>query len=132
MKKTTIAIAIVAFFLFSGSKGSAGCSDAEVVSKNISTAADNFEINRRVIFYNGITGEYILTIEGRCSIEPDSVSKKLMVTCKTGENEYKKHYLGLSDNVTYFAEQVDAVKASPYHYRVIFKPAAIIPAIEIK
>lgn len=132
MKKTTITIGLLAFFLFAGAKGSAGCPDASVVSQNISTAADNFEINRRVVFYNGITGEYILTIEGRCSIEPDAVSRKLMVTCKTGDNEYKKHYLGLSDNVTYFAEQVDAVKASPYHYRVVFKPAAIIPAIEIK
>ena len=48
----------------------AGCSDdASIASRNLSKAADMFEIERRVIFYNGITGGYILTIEGRCSIE---------------------------------------------------------------
>lgn len=30
----------------------ASCSDADTASKNLSTAADNFEINRRIVFYN--------------------------------------------------------------------------------
>lgn len=131
MTKTRLSILFIlgiSFVVFCGATG--GCSDANVVSMNISTAADNFEINRRVVFYNGITGEYILQIEGRCSIDPSD--KKLTVTVKTGDNEYKKHYLGISDNVTYFAEQIDSVKANPYHYRVIFKPSAIIPSVEIK
>jgi len=45
-----------------------GCSDADIASSNLSVAADNFEINRRIVFYNGISGEYILTIEGLCSL----------------------------------------------------------------
>jgi hypothetical protein len=110
--------------------GASGCStDASVASRNLSTKADMFEIDRRIVFYNGITDTYLLTIEGRCSIEPSSA--KLMVTCKTGENEYKKHYLGLSDNVTYFAEQMDDVNVSVYRYKVIFKPLSIIPDIDI-
>lgn len=40
---------------------------ADVASRNLSQAADNFEINRRVVFYNGITGDYILSIEGLCA-----------------------------------------------------------------
>lgn len=108
------------------------CSDAQVASRNLSRAADMFEIDRRVVFYNGITDTYMLTIEGRCSIEPDSAGGKLDVTCKTGEKEFKKHFLGLSDNVTYFAEQLEGANVSTYHYRVIFKPQTIIPDIDFR
>ena len=110
----------------------AGCSDADIASKNLSKAADMFEINRRVVFYNGITDSYMLTIEGRCSLGNHDTSKQLSVTCKTGESAYKKHFLGLSDNVTYFVEQVDAADVSAYHYRVVFKPQTIIPDIDIR
>ena len=111
-----------------------GCSsDADVASRNLSKAADQFEVNRRVIFYNGITGEYILTIEGNCSLgNSDNRSQQLTVTCKTGPSDYKKHFLGLSDNVTYFAEQIESSKVSAYHYRVIFKPSVIVPDIDAK
>ena len=107
----------------------AGCAnDATVASHNLSRAADNFEITRRIVFYNGITNDYILVIEGLCSQEP--ADKKLAVTCKTGPNAFKKHFLGLSDNVTYFSEQMEAAPANVYHYRVTFKPVAIIPFID--
>ncbi len=109
----------------------AGCEDdATVASRNLSKAADMFEIERRVVFYNGITSEYILSIEGRCSITPSPT--KLTVTCKTGPNAYKKHYLGISDNVTYFAEQLEPKGVSVYHYRVIFKPQTIIPDVDFR
>jgi hypothetical protein len=107
--------------------------DAEIASKNLSYAADNFEINRRIVFYNGITNDYILSVEGRCSIEESQ--RQLEVTCKTansGKNAYKKHFLGLSDNVTYFAEQLAAADVSTFHYRVIFKPESILPDIDLK
>ena len=109
----------------------AACSnDAQVASYNLSQAADNFKINRRIVFYNGITGEYLLTIEGLCSQEPRD--KKLEVTCKTGEGTYKKHFLGLSDNVTYFSEQMDEAKVGVYQYRVTFKPTTILPSVELR
>lgn len=110
----------------------AGCSDADVASKNLSKAADQFEVNRRIVFYNGITGEYMLTIEGLCSLGNNDSPRKLSVTCKTGPSDYKKHFLGLSDNVTFFVEQVNPVAASQYQYRVVFKPLAIVPDIEIR
>lgn len=111
---------------------SAGCSDADVASSNLSKAADQFEITRRIVFYNGITGEYMLTITGLCSLGNQDKHRELSVTCKTGPSAYKKHFLGLSDNVTFFVEQVDAAPASPYQYRVVFKPLAIVPDIEIR
>ncbi len=107
----------------------AGCTDAGVASRNLTKAADMFELDRRIVFYNGITGEYILTIEGRCSVRVD---KRLAVTCKTGHDQFLKHYLGLSDNVTYFSEQLKTANVSTYRYRVIFKPSVIVPDIDLK
>lgn len=104
---------------------SACSSDADVVSENLSKAADNFEVNRRIVMFNGITDKYLLEIDGPCSIEDDG--NQLEVTCKTGPGEYKKHFLGLSDNVSYFVEQGEPVKASANHYRVTFKPQSILP-----
>jgi hypothetical protein len=116
--------------LLTASSLGACSNDASVVSSNLSQAADNFEINRRIVFYNGITGDYMLTIEGLCSQEPSE--KKLAVTCKTGPNQFKKHFLGLSDNVTYFSEQMDPAPASTYFYRVTFKPSVIVPSINLR
>jgi hypothetical protein len=108
-----------------------GCSDdAKVASHNLSKAADNFEIERRIVFYNGITGEYLLSIEGKCSQEPSA--DKLAVICKTGPNQFKKHFLGLSNNVTYFSEQLETANVSTYHYRVTFKPQEILPDIDFR
>ena len=106
--------------------------DADVASRNLSQAADMFEIDRRVVFYNGITGAYILALEGRCSIKADNRDRQLEVTCKTAPDQFKKHFLGLSDNVTYFAEQVAAKAVSVYHYRVVFKPQSIIPDVDTR
>lgn len=110
----------------------AGCdvNDADVASHNLSKAADNFQIERRIVFYNGVTGEYILQLQGLCSIENDG--RRVAVTCKTGINEFKKHFLGLSDNVTYFAEQLREANVSTAHYKVIFKPSVIIPDVDLK
>jgi len=117
-RKLAIPAALVA------AMGLAGCqADADVASYNLSKAADNFEIDRRVIFYNGITDTYMLTIEGRCSIEDQA--KQLEVTCKTGPDSFKKHFLGLSDNVTYFAEQLEGTDVNVYHHRVTFKPQSM-------
>ena len=109
-----------------------GCSEADVASSNMSKAADQFEVTRRVVFYNGITGEYMLTVEGLCSLGNHDAHRELSITCKTGPSAYKKHFLGLSDNVTYFVEQLQPNTVSAYHYRVVFKPSTIIPDIEIK
>lgn len=123
MKYLLILFALVLFM---------GCmSDADVASHNISKAADQFEIDRRIVFYNGITGEYILSIEGKCSIGNHDKQGELTVTCQTGPREYKKHFLGLSDNVTFFAEQIEPSKTGISRYRVLFKPKSIIPDIDV-
>ena len=126
MRKLTIAALAATSIL-----ALAGCQDdAQVASYNISKAADNFEIDRRIVFYNGITDTYMLTIEGRCSIEDQTT--QLEVTCKIGRDAFKKHFLGLSDNVTYFAEQLETADVSVYHHRVTFKPQEILPDIDFR
>lgn len=104
--------------------------ESDVAAYNVSQAAHNFEVLRRVVFYNGITGEYILTIEGLLSVTPEN--DKLSVIVKTGPAQYKKHYLGISDNVTWFCEQLDPVAADPFHYRVVFRPQNIIPDVDLQ
>jgi len=117
---------IISIFLLIGL---IGCiSDAERASYNLSKDADQFRVLRRVVFYNGITDKYILSIEGLCSI--NSSQGQLQVTCKT-DTGYIKHFLGLSNNVTYFAEQLRSKNVSATHYKVIFKPLSIIPDIDI-
>lgn len=127
MRKTTkmlIAAATAATML-------TACSDeADTVSHNISKAADNFEVLRRVVFFNGITDTYLLSIEGYCNITDEG--SQLEVVCKTGDDAFEKHFLGLSDNVSYFAEQMETVDVDAYHHRVTFRPETIVPDIDLR
>jgi hypothetical protein len=126
LKKTIATILATAALLTACSR------DADVASRNLSVAADQFEITRRIVFYNGITGDYMMTLEGLCSLGNNDPARQLTVTCKTGPSAYKKHFLGLSDNVTFFVEQVDGAPVGVYHYRVIFRPQIILPNIDFK
>lgn len=126
MKNILLTTAAVAMML-----GLTACNEADVASSNLSIAADNFEILRRVVFYNGITDTYMLTVEGYCSLGNHDDAGQLTITCKIGPTEYKKHFLGLSDNVTYFVEQLQSGNVSGNHYRVMFRPQEIIPDIDL-
>lgn len=124
--KKYIGIAIAAFMMVGCTTG------ASTASRNLSTAADFFEINRQIVFYNGITGEYVAEVEGRCSIEVDGLDGQLEVVCRTGPDAYVKHFLGLSDNVTYFALQSEPADVSEFHHRVVFKPQSVIPNLDLQ
>lgn len=127
MKLATGATLAVATMILAGSQ----CSDdAKVASKNLSKAADNFEIMRRIIAVNGITGDFVMSMEGRCSIADQAT--QLEVTCKHGPDDYRKHFVGLSDNTFYFVEQMDGVDVSVYHTRVTWKPQGILPEIDFR
>lgn len=123
---------LITLALMTGLVSLTSCSDADTASENLSKAADNFEIQRRIVFFNGITDKYLLVIEGLCSLGNHDSARSLSVTCKTGPHEFKKHYLGLSDNVSYFVEQVEEADVSTDHYRVIFKPETIVPDIDLR
>ncbi len=110
MKK--VIVSIIAAVLLAVGLSACTVNDADVASSNLSKAADQFEILRRIVFYNGITDQYIFSIEGYCSLGNNDPPRELSVTCKLGPGEFKKHFLGLSDNVTYFVEQLDSANVS--------------------
>lgn len=125
MKRTLLIILSIAMLF-----AVVGCNtDADIASTNISKAAEQFEIVRRIVFVNGITDSYILSVEGRCSVEFHP--NKFEVTCKVDDGTYLKHYLGRADNVFPFVEQIQSANVSASHYKVIFKPLQIIPDIDI-
>lgn len=130
MKKIFLA-AFVALSAF----GMSGCNenDAKVASANLSQAADNFQINRRIVFYNTNTDTYVLEVEGLCSIgKGDSIEREITITCKTGKDEYKKHFLAASNDLTFFAEQLAPASVDVYHYKVTFKPSTILPSLDVR
>ncbi len=134
MKKIlTIAAAIMAIATLA--LGLSACvSDADRASTNLSTAAENFEVERRITVINAITNTQIMVVEGRCSVETaqSALAGSLEVTCKIAENEYRKNYVYLADNVTASVEQLDPIDVSVYNYRFIIKPENIIPEIGIE
>lgn len=126
MKKMLIGTTLLAsVFAFTGCG-----TDAKMASQNLSKSAEMFEIERRIVFVNTWTDKYLLSIEGKCSIE--NLRTRVAVTCKVGNNEFKKHYMGLGGNVTYVSEHLNPTKASTYHYRVIFKPQSILPDVDFR
>lgn len=127
MKRFVLALAAFGMLL-----GVVACNEADTISHNIGQEADKFNVLRRIVFYNGITNQYMLTIEGFCSLGNDRTEAELNLTCETSPGQFKKHFLGLSDNVTYFVEQIDDINVSRDHYKVIFKPETILPDIEIR
>jgi hypothetical protein len=122
-KLITATVAIVALL---GTTASACNDDADVASDNISKAADNFEIQRRIVVINTISGVNLMVIEGRCSIKDEG--RQLEITCKSGKDTIK-NFVGLGPHITYLIEQMIGVNVSVDHYRRSLKPEAIIPDI---
>lgn len=129
MKKTfkILALSIVAASAISLT---ACTSDADKVNENIGTAADQFEVQRRIVGVNGITDTPAFEVEGRCSINDQGT--QLEVICKHGPDDYRKHFIGLSDNVYYVATQLEGIDASEYNTRIIIKPQNLIPNLQVE
>ncbi|MGP5256408.1 beta-sandwich lipoprotein [Glutamicibacter ardleyensis] len=127
MKKKSI-IAMSALTI--GALALAGCTNADVASRNLSKEADHFEVQRHIVGVNGITNDFAFEVVGRCSIADHG--HQLEVTCKHGPDEYRKHIIGLSDNTFYVAEQMESIDVSVYHTKVIVKPETLIPEIELQ
>lgn len=107
-----------------------GCSEASKVNYNMSKQADYFECERRITVYNARTDNIILEAEGYMSISNNS-SSELVVTVKTGPNEYKKNYVYLNDYTMYAVEDITGSHTDPYHYKLYWH-TDIIPTVEVK
>ena len=106
------------------------CDDAQIAKQNMTKAADNFEIMRRVVMYNAIIGKNVMVTEGKCSVDNDQY--RTSIICKLGEGQYIRNFYGRSDNVSYFIEQMAPVPVNVYHYRRTFKPQSVLPDIDFR
>jgi len=129
MKRTiTIFLAIAALVALAG----CGQSKADKVAKNISTECENFneECQRRIVGINAITDKVEFEVEGRCSIETGLV-RSLEVTCKHGPDDFRKHYVGMADNVFFISTQLRPMDVSEYRTKVILKPENLVPDLDL-
>ena len=106
----------------------AGCTEANNVNHNLSQAADNFECLRKITVYNARTDLIVMEMEGYMSLSNSSTSE-LVVTCKTGANEYKKNYIYLNEYVIYVVEDITGTTTDPFHYKVHFYTA--LPDVDV-
>lgn len=108
-----------------------GCSEAERVSYNLSQEADNFNVVRQLTVINCIEGDVLFQMTGKMSITADMADNQLEIIVEDENKNYKKHFVGLSDNVTYTVEDLDVNDVSQYKYTLNFNPKMWIP-VEIE
>lgn len=121
MKKILFAISLITLI------GLTGCNEADKVSYNISKEADNFNTIRQITVINCIQGDVLFQMTGKMSITADTNDNQLEVIVEDDNGKYKKHFIGLSDNVTYVVEDVTDGDVSKYHYTLNFNPKMWIP-----
>ncbi len=126
MKKVLLTILVLIGIMVLG-----GCTQAERVSENLSKEADSFNVVRQLTVINGITGDVLFQMSGRLSIKADTTDNQLEVVVEYEKGEYKKHFIGISDNVTYVVEQLNVKNVSNYKYTLNFNPKMWIP-VDVK
>lgn len=104
-----------------------GCTEVNQVSHNVSQEADNFNVIRRITIINSRTDKAEFELVAAFSLQVDSAENQLEIICETGENEYKKHFIGLNDETMYVVEDISGAEVDKYHYEVNFLPEQILP-----
>lgn len=104
-----------------------GCTEAERASYNLSKQADNFNVIRQLTVINCLQGDVLFQMTGRMSIYADTTDNQLEIIVEDNDGSYKKHFVGLSDNVTYVIEDIDTNYVSEYHYTLNFNPKMWLP-----
>jgi outer membrane lipoprotein-sorting protein len=109
-----------------------GCAtQAEKASYNVSKEADNFNVIRQLTVIDCITGDVLFQMTGKISIQPDPADNQLEIIVEDEFGDYQKHFVGLSDNVTYVVEQKQSKDVSNYRYTLNFNPAMWFP-VDVK
>lgn len=121
-KRIMAAMVIVAIMATLG-----GCTEAERVSENLSQEADNFNVVRQLTVINCLEGDVLFQMTGKMSITADTADNQLEIIVENDNGDYTKHFVGLSDNVTYVVEQLDAKNVSKYKYTLNYNPKMWIP-----
>lgn len=105
----------------------AGCDEASRVSHNLSKEADNFNVVRKLTVINCIQGDVLFQMTGKMSIKADTVDNQLEIIVENGDGNYEKHFVGLSDNVTYVLEDLGSHDVDKYKYTLNFNPKMWLP-----
>lgn len=126
MKKLIALILIICFICLS----CAGCAtEANRVNENLTKEAEDFNIYRRVTVINCIQGDTLFEIEGLINIKADTADNQLELIVEVSDGKYKKHFIGLSDNVTYTVEDISGAEVSKYHYEINYNPKMWLPYV---
>mgnify|MGYP003295432153 CR=1 FL=1 len=133
-KKFTVAVAMILCFalcVFLTSCGVDWWTEADEANKQLSHEADYFNVERRITVYNARTDTVVLYIEGYMSLS-NNTTNELVVTCKTGNNTYKKNYVYLNENTIYVMEDISGTHADPYHYKLYINTVLFHPDVVVK
>lgn len=106
-----------------------GCeTEAQRVEYNLTQQADNFNIVRQLTVINCIGGDVLFQMSGKMSITADTEDNQLEIIVED-DGTYVKHFVGLSDNVTYVVEDLNLGDnaVSKYRYTLNFNPNMWIP-----
>lgn len=106
-----------------------GCDQrqADDVSYNLSLRADNFNDVRQITVINCLQGDVLFQMTGKISITADTADNQLEIIVECADGEYKKHFIGLSDNVTYVVEDITSGYVDKYNYTLNFNPKMWLP-----
>lgn len=113
--------------------GLVGCSQASRVESNLTKEADNFNIVRQLTVINCLQGDVLFQMTGKMSITADTTDNQLEIIVENEDGSYVKHFVGLSDNVTYVVEDLNLGKneVEKYKYTLNFNPNMWLP-VEIE
>lgn len=122
MKKGLLLIALMMVLSFTGCE-----TEADRVSYNLSQEADNFNVVRQLTVINCLEGDVLFQMTGKMSITADTADNQLEIIVENESGAYQKHFVGLSDNVTYVVEQISSEYVSKYKYTLNYNPKMWIP-----
>lgn len=130
MKKATKIIAAIAGLVMLGGALTA-CTEpaSDTVSRNLSTEADNFEVQRKIVILGGINGNVIGYAEGRCSVERGD--RSIVLTCKHSAEDYRKHIFMVGDQDSVAVTQEEPIDVSEYHTKIVLRPQTLLPEFDI-
>lgn len=124
MKKKFLALLVLAIL---GCAALTGCRESDKVSRNLSLEADNFNDVRQITVINCLQGDVLFQMTGKMSITADTSDNQLEIIVEDENGNYKKHFIGLSDNVTYVVEDITSGNVDKYKYTLNFNPKMWIP-----
>lgn len=120
MKKKMLFVVLILMLL-------TGCSQADVVSNNLSKQADNFNVLRRITVINGISDDIMYQMTGKFSLVTDSQDRKIDLIIENEDGSYSKNFIGYSDNTNYIIEDLDTNYVEKYKFTINYNPKMWVP-----